>query len=75
MAEEYTPTEERVQAHYVAAAYTGEEQRQRLAGFVRFMAEVRREVAEKAWDECARTVRLRDFEAVCDPNPYRKEQS
>lgn len=72
---EYMPTTDEIREDWVWDAPTPGMRAEAVATFDRWLAEVRREAAEKAWDECARTVRLWDFEAVCDPNPYAQKDA
>ena len=70
MAEEYTPTEAQVRQLYANSMDP--------AGFDRWLAEVRREVAEKAWDEGFADGYRQHAEGedgLRFTNPYRKEQS
>jgi hypothetical protein len=70
VAEEYTPTTKIVRQLYANSMDP--------AGFDRWLAEVRREAAEKGWDEVAdyhdRTNAPDFAESVRRDNPYRKEQ-
>ena len=80
MAEEYTPTEGEVRADY-ARDRDGWPDQERREDFDRFMAEVRREAAEKAWDECVQALAWATdngpdpLRYVAENSPYRKGQS
>lgn len=70
---DYTPTTDRVRADY-AETYEGTDER-RYARFDRWLAEVERAAAEKAWDRCVGEMPIdpdwKNFYG--DNNPYRAE--
>ena len=82
---EYTPTTEQVRAAFIAqedfyarvASLEPPTSEESGEDFDRWLAEVRREAAEKAWDEVAdyldRTNAPSLAEAARRDNPYRKE--
>lgn len=76
MTEQYTPTTDEMRWVYVRADRAALSREEYEAEFNRWLAEVRREAAEEAWDRCVGEMPIdpdwKNFYG--DNNPYRRER-